>query len=234
MTKTEENLEKSYDKESEIYDRTRYECKGGKYYFDMETRHLTKILKYGNILELGCGTGQFTVFLAKNGFENITGIDLSEGMLNKAKKKAKEEGVESKIKFIKMNVQNLDSIDETFDNVIAIRCFRFLGVKALKEAYRVLKPKGRIVIMDLSADYIYNKIPTPWKQLSEEPLMHVFSLKELENEFKNLGLRLIYKKSFYIFPPPLYYHAPQFILNFINKFDDKFKGGRLAVVVGEK
>ena len=229
-----EKLETIYDKESEVYDETRYECKAGDYFFDMETKHLLKILAPGNVLELGCGTGQFSVFLARNGFEDITGIDLSSGMLHKAKIHAERNKVGSKIKFLQMNARELEFQDETFDNVIAVRCFRFLGLKALDEAYRVLKPKGRLIIMDLSADYIYNKIPTPWGQFSDGELMHIFSIDELKKEFQSLDLTPTYVKTFYLLPPPVYYHAPKFSLNIISKYDDIFKKGRVFVIEGIK
>jgi len=56
------------------------------------------------ILDIGCGTGRHSIELAKRGY-NITGIDLSDSMLKKAKEKAKKENV--KVFFEKHDARNL-------------------------------------------------------------------------------------------------------------------------------
>ena len=52
-----------------------------------------KLPKGAHILEIGCGTGRHSVALAKKGFK-VTGIDISQQMLNQASERAKKEGVE--------------------------------------------------------------------------------------------------------------------------------------------
>ena len=74
----------------------------------------------GKILEVGIGTGKNIYYLDDN--SEVTGIDFSEKMLEKAKQKltrSKRQNIDLK----KMNVENLDFEDNSFDYVITITCF---------------------------------------------------------------------------------------------------------------
>ena len=97
------------------------------------------------ILDIGCGTGNLSLELAKLGAE-VTGVDISEAMLVKAREKAKKENLD--IEFYCADVHNLPFDDETFDAVVSLSALEFVPdlSEALKEAYRVLKPGGRLVI----------------------------------------------------------------------------------------
>ena len=77
--------------------------------------------KYSNkpmrtILDFGCGTGGHTLVLAERGYK-ITGVDISEEMLEIAKAKAKNKGIN--IKFIRGDLRDIN-IGEKFDVVIAM------------------------------------------------------------------------------------------------------------------
>lgn len=74
--------------------------------------------KQGPILDLACGTGRITIPLAEQGFK-VTGVDINEGMLTRAKEKAKEKGVS--INFIHQDCAQLD-LDETFPLVLLAGC----------------------------------------------------------------------------------------------------------------
>ncbi|MFP4621958.1 MAG: class I SAM-dependent methyltransferase [Bacteroidales bacterium] len=56
------------------------------------------------ILDVGCGTGRHSIELSKRGY-SITGIDLSESQLRKARDKARDHNLD--IEFLKMNARNL-------------------------------------------------------------------------------------------------------------------------------
>ena len=71
------------------------------------------------ILDYGCGNGVHSIFLAKNGAE-VIGIDLSEPSLEVAKSKAKKQGVEDKIKFLKMDCEIMDFPDDFFDIIFVV------------------------------------------------------------------------------------------------------------------
>ncbi|MGQ4833967.1 MAG: class I SAM-dependent methyltransferase [Candidatus Asgardarchaeia archaeon] len=106
------NDESIYDTFSEIYDYFYQHTEDIEFYSRMAE-------KYGDpILELACGTGRVLLELAKNGFR-ITGLDISESMLNILRKKLEklEESVRSNIEIVKEDMRNFD-LKKTFQLII--------------------------------------------------------------------------------------------------------------------
>lgn len=109
------------------------------------------------ILDLGCGTGDLTLAiarLAENELE-LTGLDYSQPMLEIARKKIRRlDG--GKITFVHGDAANLPFTDDSFDCVGISFAFRNLtyrnplAPRALAEIFRVLKPRGRFVIVESS------------------------------------------------------------------------------------
>lgn len=109
--------------------------------------------KHKKILDIATGTGDLAIMLAKK-FKNsnIIGIDLSEKMLDIGIKKINYNGLEKKIKMIWGNSENLCFEKKTFNIVtisFGIRNFK-KRKKVLKEIYRVLKHRGKIIILEFS------------------------------------------------------------------------------------
>lgn len=96
------------------------------------------------VLLVGVGTGQDLPFLPQG--LQITGIDLSEEMLQQARQKKTHPSIE----LIKMNAENLSFPDNHFDVVIMnlILCVVEQPKKSMAEAVRVVKPRGQIVVFD--------------------------------------------------------------------------------------
>ncbi|MCR4394897.1 MAG: class I SAM-dependent methyltransferase, partial [Dehalococcoidales bacterium] len=106
------------------------------------------------ILEVGVGTGKNFPFYPE-GLE-ITAIDLSEKMLEKAREKAQKQNI--KVDLRVMDVQKLDFPAETFDSVVSTFVFCSVPdpVLGLSEVRRVCKTGGRVILLEhvLSANRI--------------------------------------------------------------------------------
>ncbi len=112
-------------------------------------RILTKTATPVEMLDIATGTGDFAIAAARKApaGSNMTGIDLSEKMLEVARKKAK-----GNILFRQGNCEALDFADDRFDRVSAafgIRNFEHLE-SGLAEMHRVVKKGGIMVILELS------------------------------------------------------------------------------------
>jgi SAM-dependent methyltransferase len=98
------------------------------------------------LLELGIGTGKNLPFHPAGA--DVTGVDISEGMLRIARKRAAAEGCP--VDLVRADVQELPFDDASFDVVVAT--FLFCSVPepvcGLREAMRVLRPGGRIVLLE--------------------------------------------------------------------------------------
>ncbi len=100
----------------------------------------------GNILEVGAGTGLNMGYYAKG--SRLTLTDINNGMLNIAKKKAKELGI--KASFFQMPAERLSFKDSQFDTVVATLVFCSVEnpEKAFRELRRVCKNNGIIVLLE--------------------------------------------------------------------------------------
>jgi len=131
-----------------------YKTKFGSFIDKVETDLAFKLFtpkKGMKILDVGCGTGNFSIKLAKLGC-NVIGIDISEEMLKRAKEKAKAEGLE--IEFKKMDIYSLDFDNNTFDGVFSMAAFEFIEKpqRAMEELFRVAKEDAQILIGTISRD----------------------------------------------------------------------------------
>ena len=113
---------------------------------------LLKDTKPKQILDIATGTGDFAIAALKIKPTKITGIDISEGMLNVGKEKIKKKGLENLIELKLGDSENLEFKDNTFDAYtvgFGVRNFENLE-KGLTEMLRVLKPNGTAIILEFS------------------------------------------------------------------------------------
>ncbi len=120
------------------------------YVHNIIKKHILKQIKGtpNSILDMCCGTGDISILLAKKyPKSNIYGIDFSEKMLNIAQKKSEKYN----IRYIEADVMNMPFNNDSFDLCTISFGLRNLPSvqEALKEFYRILKPSGQLIIMDL-------------------------------------------------------------------------------------
>lgn len=115
------------------------------------------------MLDIATGTGDFAILAAKKlKPKKVTGIDISENMMQIGEQKVKEEHLEDIISFQKGDCERLPYNDNTFNSIttaFGIRNFQNLDL-CLKEMQRVLKPGGQACILELSCPKSF-----PMKQL---------------------------------------------------------------------
>lgn len=100
----------------------------------------------GKVLEVGVGTGK-NIEYYPNGI-NITAIDFSERMLEKAREKA--EKFNKKVTLMQMDAQDMKFSDNTFDTIFTtcVYCSVPDPIQGLKEMRRVCKPNGKIIMIE--------------------------------------------------------------------------------------
>lgn len=104
------------------------------------------------ILDVATGTGDFAIQALSLKPEKIFGIDISEGMLDMGRKKLKERNLSGKIELLKGDSENIPFGENKFDAVtvaFGVRNFENLE-KGLREIYRVLKPGGKLIVLEFS------------------------------------------------------------------------------------
>ncbi len=114
------------------------------------------------ILDVATGTGDLAIAALRLKPEHITGIDISDGMLELGRKKIAQRNMTDKITLLNADAENLSFDANSFDAITAafgVRNFENLE-KGLNELYRVLKPMGKIVIVEFAKPQIF-----PIKQL---------------------------------------------------------------------
>jgi len=106
----------------------------------------------GKILDVGTERGDFiqALIASLKAYDSFIGIDISDEYLDDAKKKFTNEPVS----FQKMNAENLEFADESFDTVCISYTLHHLvnQRRVLEEMYRVLKPEGTFILQELFCD----------------------------------------------------------------------------------
>ncbi len=103
------------------------------------------------VLDIGCGTGNVSVACARRGAD-VVGIDIDAGMLEVARQKP--EPIMGSLRFVQIGATELDDEFEPgeFDSVVSCLALSEMspdeGRYALKAAFRLLKPGGRLVVVD--------------------------------------------------------------------------------------
>jgi len=130
------------------YDQRRFSSVKGKLTDKLEKRLIDKALEAASIssgariLDIPCGTGRLSIYLAHRGLE-ITGADISLLMVEKAKEKAKKINLAHKIQFEIAEAERLPHGDSAFDAIVSLRLLGHTPPEArvalLKEFARVSK-----------------------------------------------------------------------------------------------
>ncbi len=147
-------------------------------------KNVVELVKNGNakkVLDIATGTGDLAIMMAKADIPDVTGLDISPGMLNIGIQKVKDQGLNKKVDMVIGDSEQLPFDEGTFDAItvaFGVRNFENLEL-GLQEIYRVLKPKGSLTVLETSQPtkfpvkqgfQFYSKyiIPTVGKILSKD------------------------------------------------------------------
>ncbi len=139
------------------------------------------------ILDVATGTADLAIALEKAHPDKITGIDISNGMLEVGREKIAKKGLSQMIKLEQADSENLPFEDNTFDAItvaFGVRNFENLK-KGLSEMYRVLKPGGHVLVLEFSQPqkfpfkqfynfYFKNILPGIGKLISKDPRAYTY------------------------------------------------------------
>ncbi|HET8859434.1 bifunctional demethylmenaquinone methyltransferase/2-methoxy-6-polyprenyl-1,4-benzoquinol methylase UbiE [Marivirga sp.] len=148
---------------------------------------LLKDIQPKQILDIATGTGDFAIEALKLNPDHVTGVDISEGMLNVGRAKLKKRKLDDRITLISGDSENLPFEDNKFDAIIVafgVRNFENLE-KGLSEMFRVLRPGGKVVVLEFSKPksfpfkqlynfYFKNILPTLGKTISKDNAAYTY------------------------------------------------------------
>ena len=152
------------------------------------------------ILEIGCGTGQYTTKLAEQGYQ-ITAVDISEKMMAQAQEKITNLGYQ--VKWLKADItQTMDQL-EHYQGILSMSAFEFIPnpEEMLASLFEHLEPKGCLVIGVIAAESSWGEFyRSKAKTKPESVFAHARLYTEAEIRQWKVGGRLELGKALY-FPP---------------------------------
>lgn len=146
------------------------------------------------VLDFGCGPGDITFEIARK-TQEVYGIDYSEGMVEAAHQKAKEQNLEN-VKFLKTDLFDGSFQNNSFDVITAFNVLHYIHDKneLYKKIYELLKPQGLFI----SSTACLRERLSPLRFLLSGltwfgvmPKMIFYKTAELENEIKKTGFTLV-------------------------------------------
>ncbi len=177
----------TYNKIADIYTQ--------KYFDDLsDMPYIDKFLQYLDtnvqILDVGCGPGTFTKYLLNKGL-HVEGIDLSEEMIKIARQKIPN------VPFKVMDMRSLAYANNTFDGLLVAYSLIHIATgeieKALKGFYRVLKPKGVVMIIAQKGEP--DKIVDEPLKEDEKMFINFFTKQRLSDYLEQAGFNLLYQEE---------------------------------------
>ncbi|MGA2883997.1 MAG: methyltransferase domain-containing protein [Halobacteriota archaeon] len=183
--------EELWDSRAETYD-TRFS------FTRWTQRKLVSLLQLGDnpyLLDLACGTGWALRYAANrtNGQGEFYGVDNSSKMIAQAQAKSQSCG---SLHFYKARVEALPFDDDFFHVVMSSNAFHHFSnpEKALREANRLLKPRGKLYILDITANNAFMRLVDRFGRKVEPAHVKLYSTKEFQALFERAGLCYITSK----------------------------------------
>lgn len=148
---------------------------------------LLQSLQPKQLLDIATGTGDFALACLKLNPDKVTGIDISTEMLAVGREKIAKKKLEDKIELFEGDSEDIQFEDNSFDAItvaFGVRNFQNLE-KGLKEMNRVVRPGGKVVILEFSKPkkfpvkqfynfYFFNILPLWGKMVSKDSSAYTY------------------------------------------------------------
>ncbi len=145
----------------------------------------------GRILDLGCGTGEILLKLAKNypNVKELVGIDLSEDMLKLAKTKL---GAFKEATVCQGNIEQIPYDDKHFDLVVSSGVLHYVSSPEdmAREVQRVLKPQGHFVLIDMAQESLVTKVSSAFRKLTDPGAVRFYRMQSAIDLLSSQGFKI--------------------------------------------
>jgi ubiquinone/menaquinone biosynthesis C-methylase UbiE len=159
-------------------------------YRDLETQFIQGFLKKGLVLDINCGPGAYLRNISSD--QEVVGLDLSRGLLLKAREGCKKKGTYENVSLIRGDMRKLPFRPDVFDDVVHIQAFGYFSDKknesVLSEIYRTLKEEGKYV--QQINNYPRSLRPLKWKDIEPKKTKDFIKTQTIKYKPKTKRLRI--------------------------------------------
>ncbi len=159
-------------------------------------------LRGKRLVDLGCGDGTYSIAASQRG-AHVTGVDISEAMLESARHRALAIGASAEWR--RAPAESLPYESETFHIVLAVTilCFLREPLQAMREVRRVLRPGGSFVIGELGrySSWALLRRVRGWLGSSTWREAHFWTIGELRELLQHAGFQVTASRGCVYYPP---------------------------------
>jgi ubiquinone/menaquinone biosynthesis C-methylase UbiE len=238
-------FERHYDIEATSYDQHRYACLCKRMISELQQEFVIRMLHDAErVLDAGCGTGRFTIPLARQGIQ-VVALDASKEMLTVARRKAEQAKVIHRIEFVLGDVENLDFANGGFDGAISIAVLRHFPSPAqgIAELTRVVRPGGTLIVDYLNWHMFrfYEPLRGLFIQDPNVPDQHFFrnyysTFSEIRDLMARNGAQVVQRKGVSKLPSHLLLCQLHlgFLAGLLHSLEHNINFGAVVMVAGRK
>jgi ubiquinone/menaquinone biosynthesis C-methylase UbiE len=184
MSSIEATIRQQYDQMSVIYDQrwSRYISRTLQF-----LKNWAELSPTDKVLDVACGTGEFEqLIFTEHSEQNMVGVDISEKMLAIAQQKLQ---AYPNVKLSLASAVDLPFADQSFDVIVSASAFHYFEnpAIALAEMKRVLKPNGKIIILDWCKDYLLCRICDLILKVTDPAYQQCYTQPEFHNFLTTSG-----------------------------------------------